>query len=171
MPEVYKQPEEFKALLNTESQFVNRKWINAISVYNDSFIDTSSEYGIIRRENYLNIVPNANDSLDTRRFILKSRYQEQAPYTNRVLIRLLNSLLGEGRYMYQRDAVNKRITIGLELTVASQYNAVVSLLERIVPVNMELVIQLRYNTYNQLRPFTHNQLNARTHNELREVSI
>ncbi|WP_432358823.1 putative phage tail protein [Sporosarcina sp. UB5] len=86
----------------------------------------------------------ATDAIETRRFRLLSRHQEQAPYTNKVLRQLLDGLLGTGNYEFKRNTAEKWITVKLELTVKGQFETVEFTLERITPQNM--VLQWNYVT-------------------------
>lgn len=168
LPEVYKEPEEMREIMRIETPYVNGLWANTEQIYNDSFILTSSDYGLDRRFRFLGMPIDSTDTLETKRFKLLARYQEQAPYTRRSLKKLLDSLLGEGRYILDIDAANKTLKVRIELTVSGQYDAVIDLLERVTPQNMVITVELRYNTYGQLKPFTHAQLSAYTHKDLRE---
>ena len=168
LPEVYKKIEEFQEIMKVESPVINSLWQNVQNIYDNSFILTSNDEGLDRRYRFLGMPIMPGEDLETRRFKILTRYQEQAPYTWRSLINLLNSLLGEGNYVLTRDVPNNEVRVKLELGIAAQYDALVDLLERIVPVSMNLFVELRYNTYGQLRPFTHAQLSAYTHENLRE---
>ena len=171
LPPVYQSPEEMQEIMRVETPYINSLWVNTENIYNDAFILTSTDYGLNRRFEFLNMPIDPNDDRETKIFKLLARYQEQAPYTWRSLHRLLDSLLGVGAYGLTRDVANKTIEVRLELTQAAQYEAVIDLLERVVPQDMIILVQLRYNTYNQLSPFTHNQLALKTHDELREDDL
>ncbi|MGN4125961.1 putative phage tail protein [Lysinibacillus sphaericus] len=106
--------------------------------------------------------------IETRKFRILTRYQEQAPYSYRVLKQLLDSLLGEGQYELKRDVAAKTLSVKIELTVKGMFDAVVVMLERITPQNMALTVQLRYNQHSTLARYTHAQLAAFTHKQLRE---
>lgn len=168
LPNVYKEVEEMQEIMKVENPFINGLWANTEQIYTDSFILTSTNYGLDRRFKFLNMPIVPGEDRDTKVFKLLARYQEQAPYTRRSLKKLLDSLLGEGRYILDIDAANKTLKVRIELTVSGQYDAVIDLLERITPQNMVIIVELRYNTYGQLRTFTHAQLSSYTHKHLRE---
>ncbi|BDH60154.1 hypothetical protein MTP04_02840 [Lysinibacillus sp. PLM2] len=171
LPPVLHEVKEIVEIANVEKQPIERTWQAIEDSFNNSFILTATEEGLSRREKSLNIKVPATDTIETRRFRLLTRYQEQAPYTKTVLDQLLDSLLGEGRYELIRDAAAKRITVKLELTVKGQFDAVYIMLERITPQNMILTVELRYNQHSKLAQFTHTQLAAFTHKQLREDVI
>lgn len=168
VPDVYAQIEEIQEILRVETLDTNALWVNTENIYNDAFIVTSTDYGLDRRYNFLNMPIIPGEDRETRIFKLLARYQEQAPYTWEALLNLLNGLLGEGNYLASRNVGTKILEVKLELTQSGQYNAVVDLLERIVPQNMVINISLRYNTWNQVKALTWNQVKTKTWDEIKE---
>lgn len=171
LPPVMRVFKENKEIAKAENPQIIKLWQAVRTGMDDQFIQTSTEYGISRRERMLNIFPSGSDTLETRKFRLLTFYNQQAPYTRRVLRNLLTALCGENGYTLSIDAVNKIIRVRVELTVRGMFNAVQDLLERIVPANMVIDVQLRYNQYNKFSSFTHAQLAAFTHNQLRNEVI
>lgn len=168
LPQIFKEIEEIQAVAHVETPILNGMWQKIEDILNDQFIVTATDSGLSRQEKMLKLNVPATDTIETRRFRLLSRYQEQAPYTNKVLKQLLDSLLGEGKYYYERNVAEKWLTVKLELTVKGQFEAVELMLERITPQNMILTVELRYNQHISLTRYTHAQLAAFTHKQLRE---
>lgn len=171
LPQIFKQVEEIQAIAHVETPILERLWQAIEDILNDQFIVTATDSGLSRLEKILKLNVPATDTIETRRFRLLSRYQEQAPYTNKVLKQLLDSLLGEGKYYYERNVAEKWLTVKLELTVKGQFAAVELMLERITPQNLILTVELRYNQHSNLARFTHAQLAAYRHQQLREDVI
>lgn len=171
LPQIFKEIEEIQAIAHVETPILNGLWQKIEDILNDQFIVTATDCGLSRQEKMLKLNVPATDTIETRRFRLLSRYQEQAPYTNTVLKQLLDSLLGEGKYYYERNVAEKWLTVKLELTVKGQFEAVELMLERITPQNMILSVELRYNQHSKLTQYTHAQLAAFTHRQLREDVI
>lgn len=171
LPQIFKQVEEIQAIAHVETPILEGLWQAIEDILNDQFIVTATDSGLSRQEKMLKLNVPATDTIETRRFRLLSRYQEQAPYTHKVLKQLLDSLLGEGKYYYERNIAEKWITVKLELTVKGQFEAVELMLERITPQNMILTVELRYNQYSKLAQYTHAQLATFTHRQLREDVI
>ncbi|WP_339212905.1 putative phage tail protein [Solibacillus sp. FSL W8-0372] len=171
LPQIFKEIEEIQAVAHVETPILNGLWQKIEDILNDQFIVTATDSGLSRLEKMLKLNVPATDTIETRRFRLLSRYQEQAPYTNKVLKQLLDSLLGEGKYYYERNVAEKWLKVKLELTVKGQFEAVELMLERIIPQNMILTVELRYNQYSKLAQYTHAQLATFTHQQLREEVI
>lgn len=171
LPPVLHEVKEIVEIANAEKKPLEGTWQAIEDSLNNQFILTANEKGLARQEKMLKINVPATDTIETRRFRLLTRYQEQAPYTNTVVKQLLDSLLGEGQYVLTRDVATKTLSVKIELTVKGQFDAVVIMLERITPQNMILTVELRYNQNSKLSQFTHAQLSAYTHKQLREDVI
>ena len=68
---------------------------------------TCSLIRFLQKMKMLKLNVPATDTIETRRFRILTRYQEQALFTYRVLKQLLYSLLGEGQYELKRDVAAK----------------------------------------------------------------
>lgn len=171
LPPLVWRIKELVEIANVENPVLESLWQQIENTINSRFILLANEEGIARYESMMQISAPATDTIETRRFRILTRFQEQAPYTNRVLVQLLDSLLGEGQYVLKRDPANKVLEVKIELTVRGQFEAVVVMLERITPQNMILRVELRYNQHAKLAQYTHAQLAAYTHEQLREVAL
>ncbi|MGG0718666.1 putative phage tail protein [Robertmurraya massiliosenegalensis] len=167
LPSILREIKEYVEIAKVEDPQLERLWQEIENALDNQFVTTANECGVQRYEKILNLSAPGTDTLETRRFRILTRYQEQAPYTNKVLRQLLDSLLGENGYALVRDIEGKKITVKIELTVKGQFDAVVVMLERITPMNMILTVELRYNQHSKLAEFTHNQLATYTHSYIR----
>lgn len=170
-PQVLLDIKEMLAIAKVENPTLSALWDLIEQKLNDQFILTASADGATRYEQMLNIHPFDTDTIETRRFRILTRYQEQAPYSEEVLIRLLNSLLGDGAYELTIDKADKALDLKLELTVRNQFNVARDLLERIVPQNMVLTVRLRYVPHGDLWSYQHADLSAFTHDQIRNGVI
>lgn len=166
-PPVLHEIREIIEIANVENPSLESVWQAIEDALNNQFILTANEEGLARYEKMLDLKVPATDDAETRRFRLLTCFNEQPPYTNKVIKRLLDSLLGEGHYEYNRDTANKKITVKLELTVKWQFDAVFFMLERITPQNMIITVGLRYNQHYKLERYKYSELTAFTHEFLR----
>lgn len=168
LPQIFKEIEEIQVVAHVETPILNGLWQKIEEILKDQFIVTATDSGLSRQEKMLKLIVPATDTTETRRFRLLTRYQEQAPYTNKVLKQLLDSLLGEGKYFYERNVAEKWVKVKLELTVKGQFEVVELMLERITPQNMMLTVELRYNTWGKIKQFTWGQLKTKTWGQIKE---
>lgn len=168
LPPIFHEIKDMIEIAKVENPLLKDLWQEIENALLDQFLMSATERGIKRNEDMLHIVSMATESLETRRFRLLTRFNEQVPYTRPVLRNLLNTLLGENGYELTINTADKTLKVKIELTVRGMFQAVEEMLERIVPQNMVLTIELRYNQYIALSDYTHAQLTAFTHNQLRE---
>ena len=168
LPPILHEIKEIVAIANVENPVLEALWQQIEDTLNNQFVITANKNGADRYEKMLKLNVPATDTIETRRFRILTRYQEQVPYTFKALKQLLDSLLGEGQYDLKRDVEAKTLSVKIELTVKGMFDAVVVMLERITPQNMELTVQLRYNQHSTLARYTHAQLAVFTHKQIRE---
>ena len=97
-PSVVKDYKEFKEISKRENEILTNCWTASNNVFLDQFIETLTENGCKRWEKILGIQPKGTDTLQVRRFRIKSRINEDLPYTWRSLENVLNSLCGKESY-------------------------------------------------------------------------
>lgn len=171
LPPILHDIKELKRIAEIENPSLDDVWVKVEAVLENQFILTSDENGIARYERMLKLSPGGTETLETRRFRVMARYQEQAPYTWRILRQLLDSILGEGKYELTRNVAEKWLKVKLELTVGRQFEVVEMLLERVTPLNMILTVELRYNQWSTIKNLTWGDLKTRTWREVKEEVI
>lgn len=134
------------------------------------FLDTMNEHIITRWEAMLGITPLDNDTLDDRRFRVKSKVLEKLPYSIRVIEHKLDTLCPDGYSMTINDDLTE-VIIKLSLTSKKMIEDVGVLMEEILPLNMLYNVSIIWNQYGVLSQLTHSQLAESTHQELREEVI
>ena len=157
-----KEFSEIAKALNPELELL---WHNIGVVLNEWFLETMSEFGISRIEKSLGIKPLDTDTLEDRRFRLKARYNQDTPYTYRTLYNMLDNLCN-GDFSLFLDEYKIDIKVGPG--AKKQFVEVQKLVERVVPANIAIAIDILYNTYEVVKNFTHAQLMAYTHKQIRD---
>lgn len=170
-PEQLKEIEEFKEIDTVENPELNLIWESINGLMDDQFIQTATESGIARREKILKIVPFADDTLETRRFRVLTRWNDKLPYTYRVLLSKLDQLCGENGYTIDLNNNEYTLNIKIELVKKRMFDEVNIMARRISPANLVIKVELRYNQHSTLRNFTHRQLSSYTHKQLREEAL
>ena len=135
------------------------------------FIQTADEYGISRFEKMLSLYPSAEDSLDTRRFRVQTKWNDQLPYSERELNNRLVALCGEDGYTLKISYDEYTVDVSVALTNKEALPLVQELLANIVPCNMVVTASLRYNTYAWLEEYTHGALSQHTHSGIRDMEL
>ena len=167
-PLIIKDYREFKEIAEIENTILTDCWSSSNNVFLDQFIETLTDNGCKRWEKILNIQPKGTDTLEVRRFRIKSRINEDLPYTYKALVNVLNSLCGEGQYTINLYNNEYRLKILIELTAKKLFDEVESTVKRMIPANMILEVSLRYNQYLHFKKYTYGQLSVYTNKQLRE---
>jgi len=170
-PDLLKEMREFQKLAEAENPELLFLWDELGMILDNQFLDTAKQTGVARREKMLKISPKATDTLDERKFRLLARYNENIPYTLRALHSQLTILCGKDGYRLEINYGSFSLKAKLELTNKKNFEAVEEMLERIVPVNMLLKVELLYNQHQLLHQFTHEAMKAYSHFALREEAL
>ena len=140
----------------------------AIETLDDNiFLDDMHEDQIVRWENILKISPATDDSWDDRRFRVKTKVLERLPYSYRVIINKLETLVPDGLEI-SVDADRLHLDISLALRSVKMLADVEEMVEKMLPLNMTFTIIILYNQYSiYINRWTHGQMHAYTHEQLR----
>lgn len=167
LPPVIQAMREMKAITDGQQDGISTLWDCVDAALNDQFVDTATENGINRWEKILAITPKGTETLDSRRFRVKARLNEQLPFTIPVLNQQLETLCGEDGYSVVMERGTYILYVKVSLVAKSNLDDVGDLLRRIVPAEIVIDLTLKYNTHEILSRFTHTQLSAYTHEQLR----
>jgi len=170
-PPIIQELEEFQKIAEIEELFFKRLQQEIQNIVDDQFIQTATEKGIARREKILKIAPFADDTLETRRFRVQGAWNDKLPYTYRVLLERLDSLCGPDGYVIELNAGEYSLNIKIELTRRRMFDEVVKISRQMVPANIVITVELRYNQHLSLVNFSHEQLSQYTHYQLRNEVI
>ena len=167
-PDVIKDYLEFRVLAETENTVLTDLWTAADGVFSDQFVETLTENGCKQWEKILKIQAMGTDTLETRRFRILSRLNENLPYTYRMLKNYLDTLCGIGNYKMTLYAKEYRLKILLELGIKKMFDDVEQAVKRMIPANILLEVAIRYNQHSAVGQYTHGQLEKWTHQTIRE---
>lgn len=132
--QAYKEP---VATLNAEQPEFQLVWKAADRVLYNHFISTADEYGIGRFEKILGIYPSSEDTLESRRSRVQSKWFTKIPYTWRVLLEKLTMLCsGSGFVLTQDFGKGYTMTIITDLELYGQVDELESIISMMVPENI-----------------------------------
>lgn len=98
-----------------------------------------------------------------------TRLNEELPYTLPQLRVILESLCGAGNY--SADVADYTLLVKVGVAAKKNFQDVQTLLKRVAPVNLVLVVQQLFNIHQVLGGFTHAQLAWYTHSEVRTEEL
>ena len=133
-------------------------------------VKESRKSGIERRERILNIQPSSNSDLETRKIAVIARWCIPTMYTERILQKRLQSMLGDG-YSLEVNIQKKTVSVTLQLKHYKNRKIIWEMLEGIVPLDQIIDVIIIYNTYRAYKPFTYKELKVKTYDQLRTEVI
>ena len=173
LPEFLKKVREYKVILTDAVQpEIVELFAEVEKALNNQFIVDADESGVSRWEKMLKINPKATVTLDDRKFTIRTKINDQLPYTLTSLRQRLESLCGVGESSVELNTKDFILKVRVALTARSKYNDVEIMLEKLVPANLVIDSSLMYNQHQMFFPYTHEQMKTYTHYRLRnEVEI
>ena len=131
------------------------------------FLDTMDKATVERWEAMLKLSSHPGDTLDERRFRVKTKATERLPYSYRVLLNKLNTLCPDG---YTLSISDDRTSAEIKIALKSKrmITDVQELIEDILPLNMYYTVSILWNQYRVFTGMTYGQLKKKTFKELRE---
>ena len=164
-PAFLREIREFAALAQAQQGELDSGEEAVRAAPDDFFAATLSPAGAGRWEAMLGLPVRTQEALEQRRFRILSKWAEQRPFTLIRLRQLLDTLCGQGGATVQTEGYT--LTVKVALTATASFDDVGELLERVVPLNMEISLSLLYNRHSLLAGYTHAQLADYTHEQLR----
>lgn len=163
--------EEFSQLGSTEDAELVLLKSEIDNLVDDQFIATANEQGIARREAMLSVQPFYDDTLETRRFRIATRFGSTLPYTYRQLEARLITLGGPDSYEIILDSGLYTLQVLINLGNPRMLADAVTVVNSMVPANLSVTVSLRYNRHSDLANYTHSELSALTHKQIREEPL
>lgn len=105
LPEFMKQFKEIQEIMKVEEQMLQGVEEQVETVLNNNFIEYCDEDGIKEFEKLLNIMPATEDTLENRKAVVLSRWNNELPYTLQTLCNRLNVLCGNSGYMLDTSKI------------------------------------------------------------------
>lgn len=171
LPEYLRGYQELKEIMNTENIELRNIEKRHQQFIEERFLTSCSSYGMSRYERMLGITPLADDSLETRRFRILSKWNTANPYNYAFLEHQLKTLCGEGGYHLFLDFTGQAVEIKVELTSKNMLDSVKEMVSVIVPCNLLVTVGLLYNQHKRISQFRHSQLAKYTYNQLRNEVV
>lgn len=139
----YKEP---VAALKAEEPEFQLIWKAADRVLYNHFISTADEYGISRFEKLLGIFPSSEDTIESRRERVQSRWFKSIPYTLKTLINKLVTLCGDRDFTIKADFLESyTMILNVSLSIFGQVDELNEVLSYMIPQNIVVKVN---NTLN-----------------------
>ncbi len=132
--QTYKEPVAALEAENPEFEII---WKATDKVLKNRFISTADEYGISRFEKMLGIHPTDDDTLESRRSRVQSKWFSKLPYTLRVLLQKLTVLCGDTDFKLNHNfTVGYTLTLETDLELYGQVEELEYIINTMIPENI-----------------------------------
>ncbi len=136
LPPFMAEFKEITAALEAENPEFALVWNAADRVLQNGFIETADESGIARFENILKILPSTEDTLESRRARVQSRWFSTVPYTLKAFAAKLAALCGDSDFTITKKYQNYRLEIFTNLEMFGQAEELEEIFNSLLPCNM-----------------------------------
>lgn len=167
LPEMLKPIQDLKALCNRYGVELEKLYSNISEILDNQFISTASVDIIAKWEERLEIVPNATDTLEERRFRVLSKINDKPPYTFYYVENKLAELCGKDNFRLILTPEVYELSIELSDESLSNTETIVKWLKQLIPANITFTVGSYRSRHNELSVFTHNDLAAYTQDEIK----
>ncbi|NWO20137.1 putative phage tail protein [Leptotrichia sp. oral taxon 223] len=152
LPSFMQEYREIRRIMQSEEPEFKILWNLFKKVFNNQFIQYCDEDGISKFEGMLGLHRYENDTLEIRIFRVLTYWNDQIPYTWRVLVNRMDQLCGAGNYELRPNFNAYELRITTKFDDAKKYDELNSMLKTILPAN------LGFNSINILTPKTENRI-------------
>lgn len=140
-PFMQKYQEPVAALKAEEPEFVI-VWKAVDRILYNHFVSTADEYGISRFEKMLGIYPSAEDTLESRRSRVQSKWFNAVPYTWKLLLQKLTVLCGNTDFVLSHNfKEGYTLTLVTDLELFGQVEELEHIINTMIPENIVVVSQ------------------------------
>lgn len=143
LPSFVSDFKEMREIAKTENLEFEKIYGIAEKALNNQFIFSSDEEGILKFERMLGLSFTQDDDLRARQSRVFIKWNDDIPYTLRVLADKLDSLCGRGNF--QVDVADYILNLTTSLKLSSEITELEKLLRNLLPANIEYHIKNRMN--------------------------
>ncbi|MBD5531235.1 MAG: DUF2313 domain-containing protein [Lachnospiraceae bacterium] len=141
LPQFLRDYKELDATLEAEDPEFVLVWRAADRTLQNEFIESADEYGIARFEKIMKILPSTEDTIESRRARVKSKWFSMIPYTLKMLITKLIALCGNTDFTIKKEYEDYRIEIMTHLGLFGQVEELERIMKDMTPCNMVVVLE------------------------------
>lgn len=140
LPLFIQEYREIRAIMNAENPEIQSTENETEVIFNNQFIKSCNIKGIAKFESLMGILPEPDDTLESRISRVLTRWNDTVPYTFIVLCQKLDTLCGKNNYEIIRDINRYTMDITTHLELTGQAEELDYMLGYMIPVNIEMTV-------------------------------
>ena len=128
--------EEIKEIMSVENEETDAMRANIQKIFNNAFIKDCDEYGIKKYEKLLGILPNLEDTIESRRSRVLMQWNNYTLLTYRMIVQKLIETLGDGNFKLSGHTEDYEFLLNTKCELFGQIEELEHMLEKILPSNI-----------------------------------
>lgn len=144
LPEFLQDIIEYKVIMATEDIEIEKIKEEINKSVNESSIENATEMGVTRYEKILGIRTNSSLSLEDRKFLIKNKFLNRAPFTVMWLKNKLENLCGKDNYIIDINYDELYLDIQIGYMFAEATEELRKDLRNIIPANITINVNFWY---------------------------
>lgn len=140
LPLFIQEYREIRAVMNAENPEIQNAENETEVIFNNQFIKSCNIKGIAKFESLMGIIPEPDDTLESRISRVLTRWNDTVPYTFIVLCQKLDTLCGKNNYEIIRDINKYTMDITTHLELTGQAEELDYMLGYMIPVNIAMTV-------------------------------
>ena len=164
LPPFLREYRELAAICDVEEPEFDALYDQTDRLLDNLFIESSNNTGLTRFESIVGIESDAGATETDRKNALKAVWNLDTVYTYRKFIEILTGIQGNSEFTVS-VVPGRSVSLDMNLTSRGQYEAVKTVIENIIPCNMNVVWKNVYEcrTHRYMSNFTHKELAEQYH--------
>lgn len=162
-PEIIANIPDLKQMYEINDKQISELQSHIEQMDNNIFLDTMDEAQTARWEGMLVITPDDNETLEERRFAVKTRVFGNQNYTFKVLKKKLTALCGD----IEVTRTYRHVSVKVALSSAKMASRIDELLDEVLPLDMTYEVIILYNTWDDISKYTWGELSKYTWQQIK----
>lgn len=158
LPSTVKELQEFQKLVEIEGQILKEEAEARDRVANNQWILTAERSGLLRLAEMMGFLGAEALETEALRKEILYRWNSRSPYTRFHLLDWLDGCCGEGKYTAELEREKYFLHLVLELSVKEKRDFLQKHLQKIIPANLMLKVDLMANTYGKVGMMTYGMM-------------
>ncbi len=140
LPLFIQEYREIRTIMNSENPEFQSAENETEIIFNNQFIQSCNIKGIAKFESLMGIIPEPDDTLESRISRVLTRWNDTVPYTFIVLCQKLDTLCGKNNYEIIRDIDKYTMNITTHLELTGQAEELDYILDYMIPANIAMTV-------------------------------
>ena len=166
LPEYLRPIKQLKEITRVEQDIIDGLNSDLDSIERELYIESAGDYGLGRLEKMLGIYDIDYKDLDYRRFRLLLKLTSSSTPSIR---ERLNNILGEENFTM--EMVDNCLEVRIVVKSKEYLEEIRGLLDKIVPLNIELDVRILYVSHKMLSKYTHKELSALRNEAVKVIGL